>query len=91
MAQSLSPIVAFEDVTTAPEDSLAWVFDYPMLTFLTYIVRTSENHYAKFHILAYWPIVFIEYAYQNDGSRNLDTSVPVEKKSWGEIKAIYKE
>lgn len=81
---------AFDDVTTAPADSSAWVIDYPAFTFVTYVVRTAENHYAKFRILEFIPIVTIQYAYQPDGSGNLDTTVPVEETRWGRIKALYR-
>ncbi|MBI4721089.1 MAG: HmuY family protein [Chitinivibrionia bacterium] len=80
---------AFDDVTTAPEDSSAYVYDYLAFDFVTYVVHTAEGHYAKFHILQFIPLVIIEYAYQSDGSRNLDTSVPVDATSWGRIKALY--
>jgi hypothetical protein len=83
---------AFDDVTAAPTDSSAWVIDYPAFTFVTYIVRTAENHYAKFHILQFIPIVTIEYAYQSDGSRILKdeiTGIRDETTTWGRVKALY--
>ncbi len=80
---------SFDDVTTAPEDSLAYVYDYLAFDFVTYVVHTAEGHYAKFQILQFIPLVTIKYAYQTDGSRNLDTSVPVDATSWGRIKALY--
>ena len=80
---------AFDDVTSAPTDSSAWVFDYPAFTFVTYVVRTAENHYAKFRLVDGVVIPTIEYAYQPDGSMNLDTGVPVEATTWGSIKELY--
>jgi len=80
----------FDDVTTAPEDSSAYAYDCPVDFVHTYVVHTAEGHYAKFHILQFIPLVAIEYAYQSDGSRNLDTGVPVDATSWGRIKALYR-
>ncbi len=49
-----------------------------------YVLRTAEGHYVKF--LARDRDLL--YAYQTNGSRDLDSSVPVKVFSWGKIKAL---
>jgi hypothetical protein len=81
----------FEELTTAPEDPDRYfviVYPYPNEV---YVVRTEEGHYAKIRPIdlnASGEFTF-EYRYQDDGSRVLDDTVPVEATSWGRIKALY--
>jgi len=52
-----------------------YIQDLPALLGHTYVVRTAEHHYAKFKILYLLPVPFIQYVYQSDGSRILDSDV----------------
>ncbi len=78
---------ALDDVTIAssmPSDYLSGVCaDVGAV----YVVRTAENHYAKF-ILREFDILF---AYQADGSTSLDETVPVRSLTWGRVKATWHE
>ena len=80
------PNVAFEDIVSAPEgsyDSWAWV-----VAGQSYVVKTREVHYAKIRFIESGSGAF-DYAYQTDGSRNLDQRVPVHSTTWGRVKALY--
>jgi hypothetical protein len=82
------PDSTFEELTEAPEDPSLYGWDLPGLMGVTYVIRTIEGHYAKFRILSllgHW----IEYAYQSDGSRMLAYPTPVERTTWGRIKALF--
>lgn len=50
-----------------------------------YIIRTAEGHFAKFVVREF----DVLYAYQDDGTRNLDTTVPVAESTWGRIKSLW--
>jgi hypothetical protein len=80
----------YEEVTEAPEDSSQYFYEVLISPDVTYIAFTPEGHYAKFRLLDYWRTA-IEYAYQDDGRRNLTPGSPIESSSWGRIKAAYHE
>ena len=88
------PDTAFSALTSAPPDDsveypyTGWLWAY---TNSTYVVKTQDNKYAKFHFVYLGPShPIIEYAYQSDGSRNLNQEVGTTNVSWGKIKLIYK-
>ncbi|MBP2680191.1 MAG: hypothetical protein H6Q78_54 [Candidatus Krumholzibacteriota bacterium] len=81
---------SFVELTTAPEDTALYDWDWPAVLGETYVIRTTERHYAKFRILNLI-IPTIEYVYQPDGSRMLAEGVPVEATTWGRVKSLYHE
>ena len=83
---------SFAELTTAPEDTSLYDWEWPLLMAATYVIRTTERHYAKFRILDLM-IPMIEYVYQPDGSRILTNGVPTgiaeHITTWGRLKALY--
>ena len=79
---------AFEVLTTSPEDTTLYDWTLPAFPGVTYVVRTTERHYAKFKPIQIL-IPIIQYAYQPDGSRLLVDPVPVKPTTWGRIKLLY--
>ena len=79
----------FDEVTVAPEDTTLYSWDLPAQVGATYVIRTTERHYAKFTPLQLEPVPIIRYAYQPDGSRALIDPVPIEETTWGRVKALY--
>ena len=82
---------SLNDVTEAPVDSELYSGDAIPWINAAYVVHTSDGYYAKFIMTGKWPSGIIEYWVQMDGSGNLDHTVPVEKSSWGRIKALFTE
>ena len=80
---------SYEDVTTAPEDSSLYSDYVWVLSGKTYILQTRESHYVKLRVIYNGQPVIFEYTYQDDGSRDLVGPVPIEKTTWGRIKALY--
>ena len=84
--------VAFEEMEEAPSDETMYQYLHPARLGVTYVVQTNEGHFAKFRFTALPPFVVdvqIEYVYQSDGSRNFVDAVPVERSTWGAVKALY--
>ena len=90
---------SFDSLTTAPTDSSAYeyiigpcvpLYASPCI-YYTYIIKTSDDHYAKFRIIqsSHDCGFCIKYVYQPDGSGNLDSGVPVRKITWGEMKQVF--
>ena len=81
---------AYDQLLAAPLRSEAhYSKSSPAVAGGVYVVITCEDHYAKFRVLTVGAEVVIEYAYQDDGSRVLDSGVPVEQQTWGAIKALF--
>ena len=80
--------MSWEEVTQAPKDSSLYFWDLPLFQDTTYVIQTVERHYAKFRVLVMLDGYF-EYAYQSDGSRVLEETVPTTEATWGVIKAMY--
>ena len=89
---AILPDSTFEDLKYAPPDSSS-LYTYDDIWFMinrTYVVNTTEGHYAKFrfHHSENQPIT-IEYVYQPDGSRRLYDPIGTEGQSWGAIKKLF--
>jgi len=84
---------SLDGVTTAPADTTQYGDLLEVMTGITYVVRTRDGLYAKFEFLVWepWVTAQIEYYVQMDGSRDLDSTVPVESTSWGRVKALYSQ
>jgi hypothetical protein len=80
----------FEDVVEAPEDPSTYEFYGPALLGPTYVLRTAEGHYVKYHMIQVSPAPLIEYVYQPDGSRTFVAALPVQSTTWGAVKALYR-
>lgn len=84
--------VAFEDLEEAPADEALYTYEgQPARLGVTYVVQTTEGHFAKFRFvyLTTYDIDRIEYVCQSDGSRSFVPSVPVEQATWGAVKSLY--
>ena len=83
--------VTFEELEEAPSDETLYIYDHPARLDVTYVVHTTEGHFAKFKFIFLSTYLFsqIEYVYQSDGSRSFVPSVPVERSTWGAVKALY--
>ncbi len=80
------------EVVAAPTDEALYSEFVPVLTSGTFVARTLEGHYVKF-VVTYFnmgSICIIDYWYQNDGSTDLDPTVPVAELSVGRIKARFR-
>jgi hypothetical protein len=81
--------VDFDSLTVAPDSG--YVQTAAGLQYYNYFLQTHEGYFAKVQMLQddglQWPF---HYVYQDDGSRNLDTSVSVEPTTWGRIKSLYR-
>jgi len=83
---------AYDQLLLAPLRTEAhYGMSSPVLAGGVYVLITRENHYVKFRVLHIGPEVVIEYAYQDDGSRVLDSRVPVDEQTWGAIKAVFEQ
>lgn len=85
----------YADLTTAPPDDST---EYPYVGWLwaykgaTYVIKTQDNAYAKFHFTYLGPSYpVIEYAYQSDGTRLLIDTVSTDSSTWGAIKQLYRK
>jgi hypothetical protein len=89
---------AFDDLVVAPEPTPGDITATATLR-QTYVIKTGDGFYAKFIVReaedglpSGWGGVCcrlkIEYYVQLDGSRNLDSQLPVHATSWGRIKAL---
>ena len=84
--------VSLSDVAQAPTDNQQYICDAIPSVDDVYVIHTSDGYYAKFVLSENWHVDgIIEYWVQMDGSGNLDHTVPVEKSSWGKIKALFNE
>ena len=83
--------VPFQDVDEAPSGETLYEYGQPAELDVTYVVQTTEGHFAKFRFIVLGEFEFpqIEYVYQSDGSRNFVDAVPVERSTWGAVKALY--
>ncbi|MCH7548850.1 MAG: hypothetical protein IH969_04820 [Candidatus Krumholzibacteriota bacterium] len=86
---SLSPL---EGISVAPEGPYLY-FDESLLLGRTYVLLTGDGLYAKLAVRGInfegFNVTF-EYYVQMDGTRNLDTVLPVEPTTWGQVKALYR-
>ena len=91
-AAALAPTDStFEELSSAPTDSVLYQEGAELFTFRVYVVRTQEQHYAKVKIaLIGAGGITIQYVYQDDGSRILAEPVAIEPVTWGRIKALYR-
>ncbi len=81
----------YEDLTTAPADTLLYGPSAEVLSYGVYVVRTKENHFAKLRIeLVGGGGITIEYAYQDDGTRVLVNPVSTRVTTWGRVKSLYR-
>jgi hypothetical protein len=90
-AIAVVPGSTLEIVTEAPSDTTMYWDMREVFLGTTYVVRTVDGFYAKFQITDWqpWLAANFEYYVQMDGSRNLDSSVPVYPTTWGRLKAMY--
>ena len=86
---TMVPDTSFEDLCEAPEnldDYTSFVHAEPRIT---YVVRTVEGQYVKFHFSDMsGPSPVIEYYYQTDGTRILRETIGTEHSTWGRIKKM---
>ena len=81
----------YGDLTSAPADIAAYGEMEVASLGLVYIVRTSEGHYVKLHIMAFvGGGITLEYTYQDDGSRVLARTLATGLTTWGRIKSLYR-
>jgi hypothetical protein len=87
------PDSTLDGVTEAPADTMLYSNRLDIVLDGTYIVRTIDGLYAKFQMLTWDPygLADFEYYVQMDGSRNLDSSVPTRRTTWGRLKALYSQ
>lgn len=81
----------YESLNEAPADTTLYSEGLPILTFVAYVVRTKEHHYAKMRVTSVGGGggIRIEYTYQDNGSRILVAPTPVRAVSWGRVKLFY--
>lgn len=89
---AILPDSIFEDLRYAPPDSspLYTYSDICVMLNKTYVVITTEGHYAKFRFLQpdNHPLN-IEYVYQPDGSNKLFDPIGTMPCSWSRIKSLF--
>lgn len=80
----------YENLATAPTDPGLYAASEVAFEGDVFVVRTQEAHYAKMRIVSFGSLIKFEYVYQDDGTPELLQTTPVESKTWGGVKALYR-